>query len=386
MRLRFPSLMLAAVMLVQSSAFAQTRTKTVREELPPAAVKDWDAAKALFEDANYSGALTEFLRAYELSKNPRVLFNVGVCERQLQHYARAAARFRQELSEGSGILTPDEVVELSKVIAQLEPFIGSVNVTSNEAGAKVYVDGEEAGVLPLKEPIRVDVGTRSIRVAKSGFADNTQTIAISTGAISTLDAPLSSLVKKSTVRVEVSGTKSALVYIDGVEMGPAPYRATTTPGRHNFEGRAPGFRPTAKMVEVIEGDTQIVSIAMLQSAGTVVVKSDNADGATVEIDGGIVGLTPWEGSLAPGSHSVLVRKTGLEPYSTSISVVDGQTQIVSAGLTAKKSKTWIWVAIGAAAAVGAGAAITFIAAKPGDPPDVKGNLPPGTVKTSGWAF
>lgn len=80
------------------------------------------------------------LRRWQLrgtSKKPKVLFNVGVCERQLRHYARAADRLRQELAEGSAVLSPDEVVELSKVIAALEPFIGSVNMRSNEPGVKV---------------------------------------------------------------------------------------------------------------------------------------------------------------------------------------------------------------------------------------------------------
>ncbi len=386
LRSRHLPLLLVAALLAPNFAYAQSRGKTVREELPAAAVKDWDAAKALFEDGNFAGALTEFVRAYDLSKNPRVLFNVGVCERQLRHYARAANRFRQELSEGSAVLSPDEVVELSKVIAALEPFIGSVNVRSNEQGAKVWVDGEEAGVIPLREPIRVDVGTRSIRLTKEGFVEQTQTVSVGTGALSNVEFTLEPSIKKATVRVEVSGAKNAVVFIDGSEMGPAPYRATISPGRHVFEGRSTGFRAATKSVEIISGDTQVVALSLLQSAGSVLVRSDNAESATVEIDGSIVGLTPWEGSLAPGTHSVLVRKTGLDPYSTNITVVDGQSQIVAAGLNAKRKTTWIWVALGAAAAVGGGAALTYVLATPGDPLPVKGNLSPGTVTTKGWSL
>ena len=78
----------------------------VRAQLPEPARKAWDAAKQLAGASDYSGALVEFQRAYELSHNPRVLFNVGVTEKLLTHYARAVDAWEKELSEGAGKLTP----------------------------------------------------------------------------------------------------------------------------------------------------------------------------------------------------------------------------------------------------------------------------------------
>ena len=52
--------------------------------------------------ATTSGALVEFQRAYDLSHNPRVLFNVGVTEKLLTHYARAVDAWDKELTRRRG--------------------------------------------------------------------------------------------------------------------------------------------------------------------------------------------------------------------------------------------------------------------------------------------
>jgi hypothetical protein len=71
------------------TAFADTPPADLRGTLPEPARHAWDAAKQLAGASDYKGALVEFQRAYELSHNPRVLYNVGVTEKLLTHYARA---------------------------------------------------------------------------------------------------------------------------------------------------------------------------------------------------------------------------------------------------------------------------------------------------------
>ena len=96
------------------------KPKTIREELPDAARKDWDSAKELFEAQDFPGALVEYQRAYDLSKNPRVLYNVGVCEKNLRHYAKATTRWKQMLAEGAGKISPQDEQDTKDAIAALE--------------------------------------------------------------------------------------------------------------------------------------------------------------------------------------------------------------------------------------------------------------------------
>ena len=102
-----------------SFAAPKAKPKTIREELPDAARKDWDAARDLLDANDFAGALVEYMRAYEQSKNPRVLYNVAVCEKNLRHYARAEGRFKQELAEGTGKLSPQEEQSVKEAITAL---------------------------------------------------------------------------------------------------------------------------------------------------------------------------------------------------------------------------------------------------------------------------
>src|SRR5271166_355530 len=107
---------LFAVLLAGQSAYAQPRPPRpaapvdVRSELPDAAKRAWDAAKELAGASNFKGAVVEFLRAYELSQNPRVLYNVGVAEKLQTHYARAVDAWERELREATK-LSPAESAE-----------------------------------------------------------------------------------------------------------------------------------------------------------------------------------------------------------------------------------------------------------------------------------
>ena len=85
----------------EGSAFAQpAKKKPLRDQLPPEAQKQWDSAVSLYKAGQWDGARTSFFAAWEASKNPRVLFNVAVCEKNLGRYARAIESFKKELAEG----------------------------------------------------------------------------------------------------------------------------------------------------------------------------------------------------------------------------------------------------------------------------------------------
>src|SRR5688572_27302723 len=85
-----------------ASAQPAAKPKTVREQLPPEAVRAWDDGRLLLlqQSPDYEKALVKFQEAYEKSKNPRVLFNVAVCQKNLNRYTQAVATLKRELGEG----------------------------------------------------------------------------------------------------------------------------------------------------------------------------------------------------------------------------------------------------------------------------------------------
>src|SRR5215510_2286013 len=138
-------------------ALAQVRKRSVRDELPPAAQALWDDAvrATQYSPPEWDKAAAKFQEAYEVSKNPRVLFNVGVAERNLQHYARAAQKFKQELAEGAGKLTAQEKSEIQQTLAILERSISTIDLSVSETDATVFLDNVKVGPTPIA-PIPAD--------------------------------------------------------------------------------------------------------------------------------------------------------------------------------------------------------------------------------------
>jgi hypothetical protein len=60
----------------------------------------YKSAKLLFDDGDHAGALTRFKRAYDVSKDVALLWNIGVCEKELNHCAGSARVVSRYLKEG----------------------------------------------------------------------------------------------------------------------------------------------------------------------------------------------------------------------------------------------------------------------------------------------
>ena len=136
----------------------------VRAQLAEPARRAWDAAKQLAGASDYKGALVEFPRAYELSHNPRVLFNVGVTEKLSTHYARAVDAWEKEQAEGAAQLTPSELTELKNAVAIVQQFVTTIDVTANEADATLSIDEYPVGKTPFAGPVRIAVEAMLIKM------------------------------------------------------------------------------------------------------------------------------------------------------------------------------------------------------------------------------
>jgi tetratricopeptide (TPR) repeat protein len=176
---------LFVVSLASKTAIAQPHPAAapadVRSQLPDPARRAWDSAKQLADANDYKGALVEFQRAYDLSQNPRVLYNLGVVEKFLTHYARATSDWQRELTEGAGKLTPAEVSELNNAISVVQKYIGTIEVTANEADATLVIDDYTVGKTPFTAPVPIEVGTHAVKLSKDGFISVEQQIQVAAG-------------------------------------------------------------------------------------------------------------------------------------------------------------------------------------------------------------
>ncbi|HSO39880.1 MAG TPA: PEGA domain-containing protein [Labilithrix sp.] len=376
--------------VTETAAIAQpAKKKPLREQLPEDAKKHWDTAVALYQRGQWDGARTSFNAAFDASKNPRVLFNVAVCEKNLGRYARAIDVFKKELAEGKGQLSAEEETDVKAQIAGLEQFVASVTIDVSESGADVYVDDAKVGVSPLPGPVSVSVGERHIRVSKVGFADARETIELKAGASGKIALKLSATQKTSLVNVAVVGPPNAVVKIDGREVGAAPYKGQVNVSAepHSFSAEANDYVTATQSAVVRDGEVLnlTLQLSQQQSKGKLIVAA-KPEGSTIEIDGKVVGSTRWEGPVEVGTHQVVVKKQGHYTWSYDVEVPKGGERSLTASLNEDRNTSFVPWLIGTVLVVGASTTAIYFITKPKDEQPVKGTLAPFAVGTPAMRF
>lgn len=300
-----------ALVLFSSVAFAQGR---LAETLTGDAKNEYEAAKILYADGDFAGSALKFHHAYLLSSDARLLWNEAAAEKNQRHYARVEALIREYLAKG-GATTEADKADAQALLETVRAFIADLNVTCNENAANVYVDDVQVGTTPLPAPLRIDMGSRRVRVVKTGFKEFAQTVEIVGGGQSTIDAQLAAETHQGTLRV-VGGADS-----------------------------------------------------------------------TIRVDGKVVGIGQWQGTLSSGVHSVEISADRKLPYRADSLVQDGELSTVQVTLQDEpnsspvivqrtSSNTWLWVAGGAVLAAGLGVGAYFVL-KPerqGPPAPVDGSI------------
>lgn len=389
---------LAAALLLAAPAFgappaprpaAPAGPVDVRAQLSDTARKAWDSAKQLAGAQDYKGALVEFKRAYDLSHDPRVLYNVGVTEKLLTHYARAVDAWEQELREGAAELNASEVAEIRNAISIVQQFVTLIDVLSDEDGATVTIDDAVVGKTPFNGPVHIDVGKRTIKLTKEGFRDATQTVDAAAGQRSAVTFRLEPVSKTALVTVTVGGSPAATVVIDGKDMGPAPFKGELTAEKHTIEARAPGFVSVGQSVDV-QYKTPVnlmLTLSAERHEGRLHVTAP--EGAQITLDERVVGTGTWEGVVSTtGSHQLVVTKSGYQTYSSDIAVADDQTRDVNVPLNAVVGTSWVAWGIGSLLVVTGGIVAGYFIFQPANGSAFPGSLPPSftTARFNGFRF
>src|SRR4051794_19288109 len=122
---------------------------------------------ALYGDGEFLLALVEFERAYQLSNNYKVLYNIGQVRIQLGRYAKAKEALEEFLKTGGSNVSADRVQAVNKDLAALAERTATLNVVTNEDGVDIALDGKSIGTSPLAAPVVVDAGEHNLVLHKS---------------------------------------------------------------------------------------------------------------------------------------------------------------------------------------------------------------------------
>jgi len=234
---------------------------SLSESLTGAAKGDYESGKLLFTDGDYAGSLVKFSSAFDASKDPRLLWNMAACEKNLRHYAKALKLVRQYVTDGDKVLTDQDKQEANELIKVMEPFTAKLKVTVDQPEAEVSVDDDVIGKSPV-EPLIVDIGTRKLRVHKEEFEEFTKELPVGGAAEVSVDVKMVKIVHEG--RLNVKASNDATIAIDDKVVGTGTWAGVLPSGGHTLKVSAPKMR--VYQAEVLIQDKQSRDVAVTLEA------------------------------------------------------------------------------------------------------------------------
>jgi hypothetical protein len=229
-------------------------------EITGAAKAAYDAALVLYADGDFTGALSGFQRAYDLSDSPNLLWNMALCEKKLSHYARAIRLLERYQIEGGERLTDKDRAGATFLSDKMKSFVNMLRVTVNEPGASVLLDEELVGTTPLAKPLLIDMGLRRLRVVKKGFVTFDERRQIVGGVEVTINVRL--LEERHEGRLLVIASNNDWIWLDGKRMGRGRFDGSVVSGGHSLRVTAEGMKPYQAEIIVQEDRVRTLQVTL----------------------------------------------------------------------------------------------------------------------------
>jgi hypothetical protein len=294
-----------------------------------------------------------------------VLYNIARCYARLNKHIEAQRYFEQYLAEGGDKIGKKRLKEVAEEMAALEKIIAYLDISTGDVkGATIKVGDKVAGVTPLPEPVPVEPGPVTVSAEADGYRAESKDIVVPAGKTIDVEFDLVWIVKWGHIEVVTEAPKG-VVYLDGKEMGPAPWKGKVRAGSHTVEVRAPGYKKGVKEVVVEEDDDRTIEVKpeIMGEPARLTVEA-NVDGAEVFVEGNKMGSIPLKSlDLPPGPTHVMVAADGYIAFEGDITLTTGKptkavVKLVREG--AGVAPAWFWTMASVAAAAAIGGTITGV--------------------------
>ena len=141
----------------------------------------------LLAGGDNGGALAKFEAAYDAYPSPSLLLNIGTTLRALGRNAEAANAYARWVRAKQN---PERLAEVEEALAELDSKVAGLEISVNQPGAVVTVDGKTISTELLKGVVRLEPGRHVVAASKRGFSAAKSEVSISAG-------------KKETVKLEL---------------------------------------------------------------------------------------------------------------------------------------------------------------------------------------
>lgn len=238
---------------------AKDATTAAREEF----VRGAEQVKS----ARWAEALASFERSAKLFPHPVTTYNIGVCERAMGHYTRARGTLVRALADGAagrgGQLSAELEGDAKAYVEQIDGLLATADVTLRPENAAIAVDGRPLDPAPAQAPGKVpvlvagmrppgageappagvfrvilDPGAHVVTLSRKGYTDVVVNRTFAPGSTTSLTLALDRLPASIHIAAD---QPSAVVAIDGMDVGVAPVDLSRPAGSYRLLVRKPGF-------------------------------------------------------------------------------------------------------------------------------------------------
>ena len=217
-------------------------------------------------------------------------------------------------------------VDKTRVIMdlKLKPAFGSVSVSSQPQGAKVFLDGEDTGKVTPCTIGEIASGRCDIRLQLKDYAPASQSVTVTEGMTASVNVTLVARF----AHVTINSLPGAAIKVNGAEVGSGSYSNNMAEGIYDIEASLAGHRPVTKQIEVIVGVPQTIELRPTPIYGMLDVNS-NPMGANITINGKSYGDTPTSiENLLVGDYDVVLTKPGYASVSQRVTVSENASASV----------------------------------------------------------
>ncbi len=270
---RFPSV-LGVILVATSGLAAQPQhdpaaarpltdtlaQKPLSEALTGPARVAYESGRLLLEANDSATAHAKFKEAYDLSRSPRLLWNMAACSKLQRHYAMAVSELEHFLSDGAGQLTPDQESRARELLETLRVVVAPVTVRVRPEDSLLFVDGESRSTTDGAFQFLADVGRHEFRAELMGHTPAARSLDLNDTKAVVVELAPAPIVPDS--MLNIATLAGAAVEVDGKAFSVGTREAVVAPGAHRVRVWARDYKPWSTDVILAVGEHKAITAAL----------------------------------------------------------------------------------------------------------------------------
>jgi tetratricopeptide (TPR) repeat protein len=149
--------------------------------------KHFDEGVELFEKEDYSGALEEFKKSYEIKRHWSVRYNLGMCYIALGSSAEGVTELSLFLEEGGKNVKSSMAKEVNAVLIDLLPELGTIVIFGDLEGYTFQINGKPVQGPTEKGELFIQAGTFDFGILKDDKPVVEKNLSVEKGEIIEMD-------------------------------------------------------------------------------------------------------------------------------------------------------------------------------------------------------